>query len=114
MNYRGARRINATHQSTTVRMRGCKRKAWDARRSSRILGPVLTENRSGLVVDTRVTPADGYGEREAALGMLAARPGDRLTLGDDKGFRCSHPRLKLTGLLLTTSRAVYFYRLGHG
>jgi hypothetical protein len=50
------------------------------------LGHVLMENRSGLVVDARVTPADGYGERDAALLMLADRPRGRVTLGGDKGY----------------------------
>jgi hypothetical protein len=44
------------------------------------------ENRSGLVVDTEVTPADGCGERHAALTMVEAVPGDRVTLGGDKAY----------------------------
>jgi hypothetical protein len=35
---------------------------------------------------TRVTPADGYGERDAALVMVADVPGGRVTLGGDKGY----------------------------
>jgi hypothetical protein len=50
------------------------------------MGHVLMENRCGLVVDTRVTPADGYGERDAALMMVADRPGNRVTLGGDKAY----------------------------
>jgi IS5 family transposase len=43
------------------------------------------ENRHGLVVDTRVTPATGTAEREAALAMAEAIPGpQRVTLGADK------------------------------
>ena len=46
------------------------------------------ENRSGLVVDACLTPADGHGERIAALAMIKKRA-DRpigVTLGADKGY----------------------------
>jgi transposase len=49
------------------------------------LGPVLMENRHGLVVDTRVPPATGTAEREAALAMGEALPGQqRVTMGTGK------------------------------
>jgi hypothetical protein len=44
------------------------------------------ENRSGLIVAARVTPADGFGERDAALLMVVTLPGGRITLGMDKGY----------------------------
>ena len=45
------------------------------------------ENRSGLVVGTRVTHADGMGERQAALAMLDTTPGTHpKTLGADKAY----------------------------
>jgi len=88
VNYRGERRTNATHQSTTDPDARLYKKGVGRPAQLAYLGHVLMENRSGLVVDTRVTPADGYGERAAALAMLAARPGDRLTLGGDKGYDC--------------------------
>ncbi len=45
------------------------------------------ENRHGLAVDTRLTTATGTAEREAALAMAAARPGNRrITLGADKSL----------------------------
>ena len=47
--------------------RGCTRRRAGARRGSAILGHVLMEHRSGLIVDATVTPADGHGERDAAL-----------------------------------------------
>ena len=51
------------------------------------LGHVLMENRHALVVDTRLTKATGTAEREAALAMVAARPGThRITLGADKAY----------------------------
>jgi hypothetical protein len=39
------------------------------------------ENRNGLVVDTRLTQATGTAEREAAIAMIAARPGNQLQPG---------------------------------
>ncbi len=51
------------------------------------MGHVLTENRSHLVVDTRLTPASGTAEREAALAMLEHLPGEtRKTVGADKAY----------------------------
>ena len=45
------------------------------------------EHRSGLIVRATVTPADGYGERDAALVMLAGVPGHRrITVAADKGY----------------------------
>ena len=37
------------------------------------MGHVLTENRNGLVVDSRLTICSGTAEREAAIAMLEAR-----------------------------------------
>jgi transposase len=54
--------------------------------------PVLSGARAdgeplGLVVSAMVTPADGLGERAAALAMLDATPGARVrTLGADKAY----------------------------
>ena len=51
------------------------------------LGHVLMENRHALVVDARLTLATGTAEREAALEMVTARPGNhRITLGADKAY----------------------------
>jgi hypothetical protein len=49
---------------------------------------VLTENRNGLVVNTRLTLAGGTAEREAALSMTEQIPGGsaRVTLGGDRGY----------------------------
>jgi hypothetical protein len=47
---------------------------------------LLMENRSGLIVSACVLPADGYGERDAALVMTDGLAGGRITLGMDKGY----------------------------
>jgi hypothetical protein len=45
------------------------------------------EHRSGLIVAARVTPADGHGERDAAVLMIEARPGrHRVTVAADKAY----------------------------
>ena len=52
------------------------------------IGPGLMENRSGLIVDTRLTRVSGHAERLAALEMIEAY-GERsraITLGADKGY----------------------------
>ncbi len=86
VNFRGERRRNETHQSTTdPEARLAKKKGQPSRLS--YLGHVLTENRHGLVVEARITQADGYAERETALAMLEGIPGShRITLGADKGY----------------------------
>jgi transposase len=86
VNFRGAPRTNDTHQSTTDPDARLYRKGEGQPARLVYMGHVLMENRSGLVVDTEVTPADGYGERHAALEMLEALPGGRVTLGADKAY----------------------------
>ena len=52
------------------------------------IGHGLMENRSGLIVDTRLTQVSGHAERLAALEMIepyADRP-RAITLGADKGY----------------------------
>jgi IS5 family transposase len=52
------------------------------------IGHGLMENRSGLIVDARLTRVSGYAERLAALDMtqgFADRP-RAITLGADKGY----------------------------
>ena len=86
VDFRGERRTNATHQSTTDPDARLYKKGVGRPAQLAYGGHLLMENRSGLIVDTRVTPADGYGERDAALLMAEAVPGGRVTLGMDKGY----------------------------
>jgi transposase len=85
--FRGERRTNATHASTTDPEARLYKKAKGQEATLSYLGHVLIENRHGLVVDSRVTQATGTAEREAALVMAEAIPGQkRVTLGADKGY----------------------------
>ena len=87
VNFRGEKRCNDTHQSTTdPEARLCK-KAKGQEAKLGYWGHVLMENRNGLAVDTRLTLATGTAEREAALAMVEKRVGaPRITLGGDKNY----------------------------
>jgi transposase len=87
VSFHGQRRSNTTHRSTTDPDARLYTKGY--RREARLayLGHVLMEHRSGLIVQTHVTPADGYGERHAAAIMVERRPGrHRITVAADKGY----------------------------
>jgi transposase len=87
IDFRGERRTNATHASTTDPEARLYKKAKGHEAKLAYLGHVLMENRHGLVVDTRVTQAMGTAEREAALAMAEGIPGQhRVTLGADKNY----------------------------
>src|SRR5213082_950382 len=75
VNFHGQRRTNATHQSTTDPDARLYKKARGREARLGYLGHVLMEHRSGLIVKTMVTPADGHGERDAAVVMIEDVPG---------------------------------------
>ncbi len=86
--FHGEKRSNATHASTTDADARLYRKGPGKEAKLCFIGHGLMENRSGLLVDACLTPADGHAERVAALAMIephADRP-NRITLGGDKGF----------------------------
>jgi transposase len=83
----GEKRRNQTHASTTDPDARLYRKGPGQPAKLAYLGHVLMENRHALVVGTRLTLATGAAEREAALAMVADRPGNhRITLGADKAY----------------------------
>jgi transposase len=88
--FRGEERKNDTHASTTDPDARLYRKSNGAESRLAYLGHLLIENRHGLIADARATLADGFGEREAATGMLhdewQRAPGRRRTLGADKAY----------------------------
>jgi transposase len=89
--FKGQKRSNETHQSTTDPDARLYRKGNTAS-ELRYMGHTLSENRNGLIVSAMVTRADGHAEREAAKVMLGdARqvvpdPGIEITVGADKGY----------------------------
>jgi transposase len=85
--FRGQKRSNQTHQSTTDPDAKLYRKSYQAEARMAYLGHVLMENRHGLAVDGCVTQATGSAEREAAAELVGRVPGQkRVTLGADKGY----------------------------
>ena len=81
------KRSNETHASTTDPDARLARKGAGKEAKLSFTGHLLMENRNGLVVDTRLTPATGTAEREAAIDMLNEVPGrDRITVGADKAY----------------------------
>ena len=81
------RRRNATHQSTTDPDARLYKKARGREARLGYLGHVLMEHRSGLIVNATVTPADGHGERDAALVMIEGCRGQhRITVAADKAY----------------------------
>ena len=82
---RGDRRRDETHPSTTDPEPRLARKGKGKEARLCFGAHVLMDNREGLVVDVRLTPADGAWERDAALEMLSSVPGTRrITVGADR------------------------------
>jgi transposase len=85
VDFRGEKRSNATHASTPEPDARLYKKAKGQEAKLGSLGPVLRENRNGLLVNTRLTQATGTAEREAAVERVAELPGKyRVTVGGDK------------------------------
>lgn len=72
--YKGQRRRNDTHASTTDPDARLARKSYGETTKLRYAGHVVMENRNGLVVDIALTRAVGTTEWEAALAMLGDLP----------------------------------------
>jgi len=86
--FRGQKRSNETHRSTTDPDARLYRKGPGMEAKLCFIGHGLMENRSGLIVDARLTRVSGHAERLAALAMIepwADRP-RAITLGADKGY----------------------------
>ena len=102
VDFKGQKRKNDTHQSTTDPDARLYKKAKGKEAKRCFMGHALMENRSGLVVDSRLTQATGTAEREAALDMVENIPGvGRITLGADKGYDVSSFVCKLRQLNAT-------------
>lgn len=87
VDFKRQKRSNETHASTTDPDARLFTKSSKDGSVLAYLGHALMENRSNLAVDTRVTQATGTAEREAALEMLGALPGQqRKTIGADKNY----------------------------
>jgi transposase len=84
--FHGEKRKNDTHASTTDPDARLYRKGAGKEAKLCHMGHLMTENRNGLIVDARLTEANGTAERTTALDMITdnARPGS--TVGGDKNY----------------------------
>lgn len=88
VDFRAEKRSNATHVSATDPDAMLYRKGSGMEAKLCYIGHGLMENRSGLLVDARLTRVSGHAERLAALEMIephADRP-RAITLGADRGY----------------------------
>jgi transposase len=84
--FHGEKRRNDTHSSTTDPDARLFRKGAGKEAKLCHMGHLMTENRNGLIVDARLTHANGTAERTTALDMIEdnAKPGS--TVGGDKNY----------------------------
>src|SRR5271167_2783403 len=88
-NFRGQKRSNQTHASTTDGDARLYKKSYGKESKLSYLGHALVENRNGLIAAAMVTHADGFAERDAALLMLHDKQkhrSRRITVGADKAY----------------------------
>jgi len=87
VDYRGQRRTNETHVSTTDPDARLARKGKEQPARLCLAGHVLMEHRSGLAVDVQITRSAGAPEWEVALGMLDRLPrSGRKTVAGDRAY----------------------------
>jgi transposase len=88
VSFRGQRRANATHGSTTDPEARLARKSTGTAAKLSYTGHLLMEHRNALLVDIELSEATGYAERDTALEMLRRLPATkrRRTLAGDKGY----------------------------
>jgi transposase len=88
VDFRGKKRRNDTHQSTTDPQARLYRKARGHEAKLAYLGHVVIENRNALVVGCEVTEALGlHMEREAAIRLMGDVPRrERATVGGDRAY----------------------------
>src|SRR5450432_4377366 len=87
VDFHGEKRSNQTHASTTDPDALLARKGSGKVAKLSYSGHAIMENRNGLVADVEVLQANGTAERDAALMMNEAIPGDhQVTVGADKNY----------------------------
>ena len=85
--FHGEERRNDTHHSVTDPDARLYRKSQGTGAVLCYQGHTVMENRHGLIVKAKVSHAGGAAERDTALALLAALPGQRRkTVGADKGY----------------------------
>ena len=96
VDFKGQRRSNKTHTSTTDPEAMLFRKSANAAAELSYMGHLLIENRTALIVDAELTQATGYAERDCATDMRKRLPNKKLrrTVAADKNYDTKdvHPR----------------------
>jgi transposase len=87
VDFRGEKRSNDTHESTTDPEARLARKSGGHESKLAYCGNVMIENRNGLVVDTELVQPSGIAERDAARRMAERIAGaERVTVAADKAY----------------------------
>lgn len=84
--FHGEKRRNDTHSSTTDPDARLFRKGAGKEAKLCHMGHLMTENRNGLIIDARLTEANGTAERTTALEMIEDNAKPRSTVGADKNY----------------------------
>jgi transposase len=84
--FHGEKRSNETHASTTDPDARLFRKGKGKEAKLCHMGHIFTENRHGLIVDARLSEANGTAERTTALAMIKAAASGKSTVGADKNY----------------------------
>ena len=87
VDFKGTKRSNDTHSSTTDPQARLYRKSNNTAARLCYIGHLLIEHRHGLIMDAELTGATGRAERESAIEMLRRLPRRRgRTVAGDKGY----------------------------
>ena len=84
--FHGEKRKNDTHSSTTDRDARLFRKGAGKEAKLCHMGHLMMENRNGLIIDARLTEANGTAERTTALDMIEDNAKSGSTVGGDKNY----------------------------
>ena len=87
--FHGEKRKNDTHFSTTDPDARLFRKGAGKEAKLCHMGHLMMENRNALIVDARLTEANGTAERSTALDMIEDNAKDGSTVGADKNYDTS-------------------------
>ena len=84
--FHGEKRKNDTHSSTTDPDARLFRKGAGKEAKLCHMGHLMMENRNGLIIDARLTEANGTAERTTALDMIEDNAKSGSTVGGDKNY----------------------------
>jgi transposase len=84
--FHGEKRKNDTHSSTTDPDARLFRKGAGKEAKLCHMGHLMMENRNGLIIDARLTEANGTAERTTALDMIDDNAKSGSTVGGDKNY----------------------------